>query len=243
VSPREADAVPEVVAAVPPVVLAVYAHPDDPEVACGGTLARWAAAGSTVHLVIVCTGDKGTTEAGTDPAQLALLRADEVAAGATALGVAGWEILGYPDGDVPDDTQLRERLVGVIRRLAPTAVLCPDPTAAFFGRTYVNHRDHRVVGWATLDAVAPAAWSPLYFPSAGAPHRVGEVYLSGTLEPDVYVDVEDALDAKAAALRCHRTQLHGSSELLDSALRRRAAEVGRAAGIRYAEAFRLLTPS
>jgi LmbE family N-acetylglucosaminyl deacetylase len=235
--------VPEIVRAVPPVVLAVYAHPDDPEVACGGTLARWAAAGSTVHLVIVCRGDKGTTEAGTDPVELARLRADEVAAGATALGVAGWQILGYPDGDVPDGTELRERLVGAIRRLEPRAVVCPDPTAAFFGRTYVNHRDHRVVGWATLDAVAPAAWSPLYFPSAGAPHRVAEVYLSGTLEPDVYVDVEDALDAKAAALRCHRTQLHGSSELLDSALRRRAAEVGRAAGIRYAEAFRLLTPS
>jgi len=234
---------PDVVSAVPPVVLAVYAHPDDPEVACGGTLARWAARGSTVHLVIVCTGDKGTIESGTDPVQLARQRADEVAAGAAALGLTGWEMLGYPDGEVPDGAELRERLVRAVRQLRPSAVVCPDPTAAFFGRTYVNHRDHRVVGWATLDAVAPAAWSPLYFPSAGAPHRVAEVYLSGTLEPDVYVDVEGALDAKAAALRCHRTQLRGSSELLDSALRRRAAEVGRAVGVRYAEAFRLLTPS
>ncbi len=104
-------------------------------------------------------------------------------------------------------------------------------------------------GWATLDAVAPAAWSPLYYPSAGAPHHVAEVYLSGTLEPDVYVDVETSLDAKAAALRCHRTQLRDSSELgdsselLDSAIRRRAADVGRAVGVRYAECFRLLTPS
>ena len=239
-SPREADAVPEVVAAVPPVVLAVYAHPDDPEVACGGTLARWAAAGSTVHLVIVCTGDKGTTEAGTDPAQLALLRADEVAAGATALGVAGWEILGYPDGDVPDDTQLRERLVGANRRMTPTAVLCPDPTAAFFGRTYVNHRDHRVVGWAMLDAVAPAAWSPLYFPSAGAPHRVGEVYLSGTLEPDCWVDIGATLERKIDALFCHASQLTETGDWFREFLRTSAEEAGAAAGVRYAEAFRKL---
>ena len=236
-------AVPDVVSTVPPVVLAVYAHPDDPEVACGGTLARWAAAGAAVHLLITCSGDKGTIDPQTDPAALARARAVEVAAGAAALGLAGYEMLGYPDGEVPDGRELRATLVAAVRRLRPDAVVCPDPTAAFFGRTYINHRDHRVVGWATLDAVAPAAWSPLYFPETGTPHHVAEVYLSGTLEPDVYVDVEAALDAKAAALRCHQTQLRGSAELLDSAVRRRAADVGRAAGVRYAEGFRLLTPS
>jgi len=134
-------------------------------------------------------------------------------------------------------------LVAAIRRLRPDAVVGPDPTAAFFGRTYVNHRDHRVVGWAVLDAVAPAAWSPLYFPSAGSPHRVAQVYLSGTLEPDAYVDIERTLEAKAAALRCHQSQLGGSDEVVATAVRQRAAEAGQAAGVRYAEGFRLLTPS
>src|SRR5579872_3218321 len=205
----------EVVTAAPPVVLAVYAHPDDPEVACGGTLARWAGAGSEVHLVITCSGDKGSADPAADPAVLARTRAGEVAAAAGVLGLAGHELLGYPDGEVDDTAELRGWLVGAIRRLRPQAVICPDPTASFFGRTYVNHRDHRVVGWATLDAVAPAAWSPLYFPGAGAPHRVAEVYLSGSLEPDVYVDVEPVLEAKAEALQCHQSQLRGSASVLE----------------------------
>jgi len=231
------------ITAVPQIALAVYAHPDDAEVACGGTLARWSAAGASVHLVIACRGDKGTLEEGRDPDELARARAEEVAAGADALGIAAYEMLGYPDGELEDSAELRASLVGVIRRLRPDAVVCPDPTAAFFGRTYINHRDHRVVGWATLDAVAPAAWSPLYFPESGPPHRVAEVYLSGSLEPDVYVDVEPALAAKAAALRCHETQLRGSAAVMEAAVRRRAADAGISAGARYAEGFRLLTPS
>ncbi len=231
------------ITAVPGTVLAVYAHPDDAEVACGGTLARWSGGGASVHLIIACRGDKGTLDDGTDPDELARVRGQEVAAGAQALGVAGYEILGYADGELEDGAALRGALVAAIRRLRPDAVVCPDPTAAFFGRTYVNHRDHRVVGWATLDAVAPAAWSPLYFPGTGAPHRVAEVYLSGSLEPDVWVDVEPALDAKAAALQCHQTQLRGSAGVLEAAVRRRAADAGRVAGARYAEGFRLLTPS
>jgi len=234
---------PVLITDVPEGVLAVYAHPDDAEVACGGTLASWAAGGAAVHLVIACRGDKGTLEEGADADALAQLRVEEVAAGAAALGLAGYELLGYPDGELDDSRALRGALVAAIRRLRPAAVVCPDPTAAFFGRTYINHRDHRVVGWATLDAVAPAAWSPLYFPATGAPHRVAAVYLSGTLEPDTFVDVEAGLDAKAAALQCHRTQVRGSADVLEAAVRRRAADAGRAAGVRYAEGFRLLTPS
>lgn len=229
--------------AVPAVVLAVYAHPDDPEVACGGTLARWAGSGAAIHLVIVCAGDKGTLDPEADAAALATVRGAEVAAAAAVLGLAGHEVLGHPDGEVENTTTLREALVRRIRGLRPAAVVCPDPTAAFFGRTYVNHRDHRVVGWATLDAVAPAAWSPLYYPSAGAPHRVAEVYLSGTLETDVYVDIASTVDAKAEALRCHTSQLRGSDEVVQMAVRRRAEDAGRVAGVRYAEGFRLLTPS
>ena len=45
----------------------MFAHPDDPEVACGGTLARWAALGCEVHLVIACRGEKGSFDPSTDP--------------------------------------------------------------------------------------------------------------------------------------------------------------------------------
>jgi LmbE family N-acetylglucosaminyl deacetylase len=119
-------------------------------------------------------------------------------------------------------------------------VLSPDPTAVYFGDSYVNHRDHREVGWAVLDACAPAAASPLYFPDAGPPHQVARIYLSGTLEPDVWVDVSDHLDAKIEALRCHRTQLGDGVALVGDVLRRRAADAGRQAGVAYAEGYRRL---
>ena len=51
-----------VLADAPAVALAVFAHPDDPEVACAGTLARWSAAGCEVHLVIANRGEKGTID-------------------------------------------------------------------------------------------------------------------------------------------------------------------------------------
>jgi LmbE family N-acetylglucosaminyl deacetylase len=232
----------ELVDVVPGVVLAIYAHPDDPEVGCGGTLARWAAAGARVHLVIVCAGEKGTTDPAARAEDIAARRAREVAAAAEVLGIAGYEVLGYGDGDVDDTPELRSRLVGAIRTLRPDTVVCQDPTASFFGRTYVNHRDHRVVGWAVLDAVAPAARMPLYYPEAGAPHRVERVFLSGTLEPDVFVDIESALDAKTAALACHRSQLP-DGEQAAAVVRARAADVGRPLGVRYAEGFRLITPT
>src|SRR5581483_6844426 len=126
----------ELVTTTPAVVLAVYAHPDDPEVACGGTLARWASEGAAVHLLIVCKGEKGTTDPSADPVAVAAQRAEEVAAAADVLGLAGHDVLGYPDGAVGEGPDLRATLVGRVRAMRPDVVVCQDPTAAFFGRTY-----------------------------------------------------------------------------------------------------------
>lgn len=231
---------PDLVDDVPTRALAVYAHPDDPEVSCGGTLARWVTAGAEVHVVVVGMGDKGSSDPSVDPAQLAARRADEVAAATAVLGLAGHHLLGIPDGDIENTAELRSKLVELVRRLRPDAVVCPDPTATFFGRRYFNHRDHRQVGWATLDAVAPAAASPHYFPDGGPPHQVDAVYLSGTLEPDAWVDISGVLDRKAEALLCHETQLGEGSEWLRQVVRQRAEEGGRQAGVAFAEGFRLL---
>ncbi|MGH9165951.1 MAG: PIG-L deacetylase family protein [Acidimicrobiales bacterium] len=225
---------------VPGCALAVYAHPDDPEVSCGGTLAGWAAAGAEVHVVVCAQGDKGSSDPATDPAELAERRAGEMASAVAALGLAGHHRLGRPDGEVENDAALRGELVGLVRRLKPQVVVCPDPTAALFGSRYFNHRDHRMVGWATLDAVAPAAASPHYFPDRGAAHQVEAVYLSGTLQPDVWVDISAFVDIKAEALLCHRSQMAETSEWLRQVVRQRAEEGGRAAGVDYAEGFRLL---
>jgi LmbE family N-acetylglucosaminyl deacetylase len=225
---------------VPERVLAVDAHTDDPEVSCGGTLARWAAAGSEVHLLVATRGEKGTADAGADLAELARLRAAEVVAAAEVLGVAGVEQLGHPDGELDRAAGLRGEVVAAVRRLRPDVVVCPDPTAVFFGDGYVSHVDHRAIGWACLDAVAPASSLPHYFPAAGPAHAVGTVLLSGTLEPDVWVEVAESLGAKAAAMRCHVSQLGDLDGDLDDLVRARATDEGRRGGLGPAEGFRRL---
>lgn len=225
---------------VPDRALAIYAHPDDADVSCGGTLARWAAAGASVEVVVCTAGDKGSMDPDDDPAALSKRRAEEVAAAATSLGLTGYELLGHPDGEVENDLTLRSQLVASVRRVRPEIVIAPDPTALFFGTAYVNHRDHRVVGSAALDAVAPAAASPHYFPESGAAHRVSEVWLSGSLEPDSWVDIGAYVDTKTAALACHETQLGDAAEWLRSVVSQRAEDAGRQAGVRHAEGFRRL---
>ena len=116
--------------------------------------------------------------------------------------------------------------------------MAPDPTAVFFGQSYVNHRDHRATGWAALDATTPASANPHYFPDRGPAHKVETLYLSGTLEPDVWVDVSSTIDTKAAAIACHLSQLGEAGEWLRSAVRRRAEDAGREASVGMAEGFR-----
>ncbi len=225
----------------PGVVLAVYAHPDDADVACGGTLARWAKDGSAVHLLVCTDGGKGTVDPRVKPKKLAAERTAELEASSAVIGLSSLENLGFPDGELADSDDFRRTLVARIRALRPDVVCGHDPTAVFFGQSYFNHRDHRIAGASLLDAVAPASALPHYFPEAGPPHQVAVVLLSGTLEPDEWVDVSDTIESKAAAVECHRTQFAGQEGWAGEAVRRRAAEEGRRAGVGYAEGFRRLT--
>jgi LmbE family N-acetylglucosaminyl deacetylase len=229
-------------AGVPARVLAVYAHPDDPEISAGGTLARWADAGAEVHVAVTTRGDKGTNDPDADLDALTTLRVQETAAAGRVLGITAAHHLAYPDGELPDDRALRRDLVRLVRSLRPDVVLCPDPTAVFFGDGYVNHRDHRVTGWATLDAVAPAAGNPHYYPELRAEgldtHHVTSVYLSGTFEPNTWIDISDTLERKIEALFCHESQLVETGDWFREFLREVAESAGRTAGVTYAEAFR-----
>jgi LmbE family N-acetylglucosaminyl deacetylase len=231
---------------VPGRALAVYAHPDDAEIAAGGTLARWAEAGCSVWLLLVAQGDKGTMDPNADLAALAAQRIEETACAAAVLGFAGHQHLGYRDGEVPDTQELRGAIARVVRAQRPDVVLCPDPTSVLFGDGYFNHHDHRVTGWATLDAVAPAAANPHYFPEQITEerlsvHQVASVYLTGTLEPNTWVDIGDTLERKIDALFCHSSQLTDAGDWFRQFLRERAAEAGGGAGVGYAEAFRRLS--
>lgn len=218
--------------------MAVFAHPADAEIACGATLARWASQGCAVSLVVCARGDKGSHEPGADPDRVAAARMIEVERAARTLGLTAHEVLDNLDGEVVNSAELRELLVRRIRAWRPDVVFGHDPTATFIGSGYVNHRDHREVGAALVDAVAPAAASPLYFPDAGAPHRVPTLLLSGTVEIDTWVSVPDHLEAKVAALCCHRSQVGDGDESVATLVEQRATEGRKRSGSEWTEAFR-----
>ena len=104
----------------------------------------------------------------------------------------------------------------------------------------MNHHDHRSVGFAVLDACAPAAASPLYHPEVGPPHQVGTIYLSGTLDPDTGRTSPPPSTARWSRCTCHRSQVGDDVDLVDHVVRRRAASAGADAGLASAEAFRVL---
>ena len=230
---------------IPERALAVYGHPDDPEIAVGGTLARWADAGTIVWVVIATRGEKGSADPTTDRDALARLRVEETDAACRVLGVERHVHLPHDDGELENDHVLRAEITQLVRELRPDAILAPDPSALFFGDTYVNHRDHRMTGFAALDAVSPAAGNPHYYPEqlrdGLAPHQVPRAYLSGTLEPNVWIDIGPTIERKIDALFCHRSQLPDADDWFRGFLRDRAEQEGRAGGVRYAESFRRVT--
>jgi LmbE family N-acetylglucosaminyl deacetylase len=218
--------------------MAIYAHPDDADVAAGGLLAQWASEGCAVHLVVVCDGAKGSHVPQVDVASLREIRRAELQQAADLLGATSVHCLEHVDGGVTNDEELRSTLVGLIREHRPDVVLGPDPTATFFGGVYVNHRDHRETGWALLDAVAPAAAMPLYFPDKGEPHQVRQLLLSGTHEPDVVIDVSRTIDIKVKAVLAHSSQMAGDPEGIRDVVLGRAEQAGRPVGVAFGEAFR-----
>jgi LmbE family N-acetylglucosaminyl deacetylase len=222
----------------PRCAMAIYAHPDDADVAAGGLLAQWAAEGCAVHLVVVCDGDKGSHALTADAGAVREVRGAEVDFAADLIGAATVTRLDRPDGEVDNDVDLRGALVGLIREYRPEVVVGPDPTATFFAGVYVNHRDHRETGWALLDAVAPAAAMPLYFPDRGEPHQVASLLLSGTHEPDVVADITSTIDTKVKAVLAHSSQLAGDADAIRELVYGRAEQAGRPVGAEFGEAFR-----
>src|SRR5260370_32540195 len=88
-------------------VLVVMAHPDDAEFGCGGTIAKWAAAGKVINYVLCTSGDKGSSDPNVVPFQLARTRRGEQLNAAHALGARDVVFLSYDDGTLRHTYQLR----------------------------------------------------------------------------------------------------------------------------------------
>lgn len=229
---------------IPERAMVIMAHPDDPEFSVGGTLARWAAAGSHITYLILTDGSKGADDPAMTPERLVALRQEEQRAAAKVLGVKQVVFFDEPDGELHSSPELRQRVVAEIRRHRPEAIIAPDPTGYFFMGEYINHPDHRAAGEIALAAIFPASGNRMYYPqllAAGLePHPVREVWLSSTPEPNRWVDITPVFDAKLAAIRCHTSQVNDSNDL-EERLRQRFKTVDEYGQTVYREGFRFLS--
>ena len=227
-------------------ILCIAAHPDDLEFTVSGSVARWTREGRDATFCLVTTGGAGTNEHTPSSEGLLPIRERESREAARILGVTEVIFLGYQDGVVEPTIALRRELTRVIRRCRPDVVVCSDPTVRYYGNEYLNHPDHRAVASAALDAVFPSSETRAIFPELLAeglePHKVKEVWISGALPPDSWIDIGDTLATKCASLKAHVSQV-GKGEWVDGLLRGWAVRDGKQAGVEHAEAFRRMVLS
>ncbi len=225
-------------------VLAVFAHPDDAEIAAGGVLSKWARAGREVHLLVLTNGDRGSQDPRRDRGELARTRRDETEAAAAVMGLASCRILSTHDGELRNRLEIRETVVRRIREVRAETLLSCDPTSVFFENRYYNHSDHRTAGMIALDAAFPGSGNPHFFPEHLGEglevQDVTDVWLGWTTEPNHHEDVSDSFATKIAALAEHASQLAEGIAYFEESLGRAAAEAGAELGASYAESFRVL---
>lgn len=208
------EELPELGADGPLTLMAIMAHPDDIDFGSAGSIARWCSEGWTVYYVLATSGDKGTHGLETRQ-ELAAIREEEQRAAARVLGVKEVFFLGYPDGWLEPTAELRGEIVRLLRIYQPDVVLTFD---AF--RPSFNHHDHRNIGIAVRDALYPAVRDHLYYPEHAAEGlpiaRVNELLLSGSENPNYFVDVSAFIEQKVDAMLSHASQVqtHDREEML-----------------------------
>ncbi len=222
-------------------VLAIFAHPDDESLACGGTLARLSDAGVRVVLLCASRGREGPVS---DPAlvpdgDLGRVRAEELGQAARALGIAEVVVLDHPDGDLrwADAPAFDREILSAIRDSRADAVITFDDDGLYW---HVDHVGIHERTWAAVEALGTDA-PALYFvtmprgvmqqvvdaavnsgwsqPGSGLWAIAPDAFGLDAKPPTVVVDVSDWVPRKIAAVLCHRTQMGTDSpfERLDPA--------------------------
>jgi LmbE family N-acetylglucosaminyl deacetylase len=220
-------------------ILAISAHPDDIEILCAGTLARYAQQGDSVFLAVFTCGNMGDVTI--PPDELARIRkAESEAAAAIIKARLLWPAI--TDEMVFPNEQQRRIMIDLLRQTDPDVILTHAPND--------YHPDHRYVSQLVFDS---------YF-QKGLPHlpnqtvracRFGQaqVYYMDNLggigfDPVEYVDITEVMETKIRMLQCHQSQLKAMKELARTdvieMIHTQARFRGFAAGCRYAEGFRRL---
>ena len=176
-------------------VLVVSAHPDDPEFGFGATVAKFARDGAEVFYCVVTDGSQGGEDPHVPDEELTATRYQEQRCAAAKLGVADITFLGFRDGYVEADVELRKAITADIRRRKPDLVLTHAPVRMLVTQGIGGfHPDHLAVGEATLRAVYPDARNPRAYRELLAeglePHKVREVWLPGFTRASVLPPVQ-----------------------------------------------------
>ncbi len=222
-------------------LLAIVAHPDDAELACGGTLAGAVRRGYRVGVLDLTRGEMGTR--GTPET-----RARETRAASRALGLHHRENLGLPDAALEPTRATILAVAARVRALRPQVVILPywegrhpDHVAA----SHIGYRACYLAGLSKLDLGAAPA-------TAGRPHRPRKVLYSLLFDvgkqaaPSFIVDITKDYKRRARAIACYRSQfdaprmqrgvhipLTGLEERLEAVCR----YYGSLVGVRYGEPF------
>jgi LmbE family N-acetylglucosaminyl deacetylase len=220
--------------------MVIFAHPDDAEVQCAGTIALWVEAGRKVTYVVLTRGDKGTQDPAMVAEALARMRREEQLRAAAELGVEKVLFLENGDGELEVTMERRRALTQIIREYQPEVLVTHDPWMR-----YQLHPDHRASGTLALDAMISAR-DRLYFPEqidqGLSPCRVRRALLFASDQPDFWVDIEQTLDKKIKALGQHQSQV-GQWPRWEEWLRKRAENAGASRGLNFAEPFKRLVLS
>lgn len=224
-------------------ILVVTAHPDDADFGAAGTIRNWVNEGHEVVYCLVTDGQAGGFDNTITRSRMAEIRRAEQTAAAKVLGVTELHFLGFQDGQVLANLDLRREISAIIRSVKPERVLTQSPDRRY-DRIYASHPDHLAVGEATLSAVYPDARNEFAFPEllndrGLQPHTATEVWIMGGPNPKQFVDITGVIDKKIEALLCHESQ-HQDVEALHHRVMQWAETIGKAAGFsdgRLAEAF------
>ena len=219
-------------------ILAVGCHPDDLEIGCGGTLARYAREGHRVTMCVVANGNMG--HAVIQPAELRAIRAEEIQRAGAILGAA--EVISLDVNDLEVDSNRAEtvnKLVDLIRRVQPDVILT-HPLEDYM-------KDHVEVGRLVFDASFSASVPHYLTPTPGVA-AITPIYFMDTVAglnfiPTEYVDISSTAEIKLQALDCHASQIrwmrdHDGIDFLDF-VRTVAKFRGQQCSAAYAEGFHL----
>jgi len=230
---------------VPVSVLALFAHPDDAEFLCAGTLAHLANRGAKIHMVTMTAGDCGSTIL--PPAKITRIRQRE-AVRAAKLVKATYTCLEEKDLLVFYDGPTVKKVLELVRRVNPELVLTHSPVDYM-----VDHETaSRLCQSACFAAMAPNFRTGAR-PRAKAPRRVPHLYYAqpfggrdifgNEIRPTLFVDISPTFELKERMLACHESQqawLHAQQDIPRPShpMREMAERAGKLSGFRLAEGFR-----